>query len=147
MENISNIDIENIINNKEIETLNTTIDTQYDKVIEKEHKDNIYLSESLADAKEICLSNTFEKELADEIKQFNKLKESIDAKKTEIKSFIEFYKLGSFKTDLLEIKYTSATTTTSIDSTKLKKELPDVAAKYSKVSAKSSSISVSVKDK
>ena len=62
--------------------------------------------------------------------------------KDEIKSFIEDNSIGSFKTDLLDVKYTSATTTTTIDTAKLKSKYADIAAECSKVGAKASSISL-----
>ena len=142
------IDISALINEsketqEKLNSLNETISNEYSKLIENEKKeDDIYLVESLTDGKEICLGKEFEQELADSIIQFNMLKESIDEKKKIIREFIENNKMGSFKTNLLDIKYTSATTTTSIDSTRLKKEMPEIAAKYSKVGARSSSVSI-----
>ena len=142
------IDISALINEsketqEKLNSLNETISNEYSKLIENEkNEDDIYLVESLTDGKEICLGKEFEQELADSIIQFNMLKESIDEKKKTIREFIENNKMGSFKTNLLDIKYISATTTTSIDSTRLKKEMPEIAAKYSKVGARSSSVSI-----
>ena len=117
--------------NNIVQTVDTTIEKP--KVI--------YLSEN-----EVRLENKFEVELANDIELLEQVKARIDAKKEKIKQFIEENNLGSFKTDLLIVKYVSATTTTSIDSAKLKKELPDIAAKYSKVSARSSSVSIGLQD-
>lgn len=141
---INNLNKENIELTKEADKLTEQINNEFTKILDGEEKkeDDIYLAESLTDGKEICLGKEFEQELADSIIQFNMLKESIDEKKKMIKEFIENNQMGSFKTNLLNVKYVSATTTTSIDSTRLKKEMPDIAAKYSKVSAKSSSVSV-----
>ena len=149
MEN-NELDINKIFNlNNELESemniLNNEINAQYDVLIEtekKEKKDNIYLTESLTGVKEVHLDKEFEQDLYDCLIQLDMLNESIAEKKNEIKKFIEDNNLGSFKTELLNVTYTSATTTTSIDSTRLKKELPDIAAKYSKVGAKSSSVAI-----
>lgn len=97
---------------------------------------------SLDESNNVKLDELYEKELHDMIIQEKKLSEKIAKRKEEIKAFIEENKLGSFETNLLTVKYTSATTTTTLDTTRLKKEKPELAAKYSKVSARSSSISI-----
>ena len=110
----------------------------------KETEDkNIYLilNESTGETS-VGFDDVYETELANDLAILDAVQERINKKKEEIKTFIEANKLGSFKTDKLVVNYTSATTTTSIDTTKLKKELPDIAATYSKVSARSSSVSI-----
>lgn len=114
------------------------------KVEVKESEDkNIFLilNESTGEQK-VGFNDVYELELANDLEILEAVQERINKKKEEIKAFIESNKLGSFKTDKLIVNYTSATTTTSIDTTKLKKELPDIAATYSKVSARSSSVSI-----
>ena len=114
------------------------------KVEVKESEDkNIFLilNESTGEQK-VGFNDLYELELANDLEILEAVQERINKKKEEIKAFIESNKLGSFKTDKLIVNYTSATTTTSIDTTKLKKELPDIAATYSKVSARSSSVSI-----
>lgn len=98
---------------------------------------------SLDESNNVKLDELYEKELHDMIIQEKELSEKIAKRKEEIKAFIEENKLGSFETNLLTVKYTSATTTTTLDTTRLKKEKPELAAEYSKVSARSSSISIS----
>lgn len=141
--NINDIfNIENIELTKEEDKLTGQIDNEFAKILDGEEKkeEQIYLTESIDGKKQINLSNEFERELYDELIQFNMLKESIDNHKAMIKEFIENNNVGSFKTDLIKVQYTSATTATSIDATRLKKELPKIAAEYSTVSARSSSI-------
>lgn len=92
--------------------------------------------------KVVGLETKYETSLAEDLKLLAEVQERIDKKKAEIKKFIEENDLGSFKTNILNIKYCSATTTTSIDTTRFKKELPELAAKYSKVSSRASSISI-----
>lgn len=98
---------------------------------------------SLDESNNVKLDELYEKELHDMIIQEKELSEKIAKRKEEIKAFIEENKLGSFETNLLTVKYTSATTITTLDTTRLKKEKPELAAEYSKVSARSSSISIS----
>lgn len=66
--------------------------------------------------------------------------------KDNLKKAMEQYGVKSIDNDILKITYIAATTTTSIDSAKLKKLHPDIAAECSKTSAKSAYIKVEVKD-
>lgn len=58
---------------------------------------------------------------------------------------MEQYGVKSFENDLIKITYVAPTTRSTIDSTKLKKDHPDIAARYSKVSEVSASVRVTVK--
>lgn len=64
--------------------------------------------------------------------------------KEEIKQAMETNGVQSLEFGELKIKYRSASTRTSIDSTRLKKELPDIYEEYSKTTDVASSISISV---
>ena len=107
---------------------------------------NIYMLKESTGLNDIYFKNDYEKELVADLKLLEQVKARIEAKKDEIKKFIEENDLASFKTNLLQVKYTSATTTTTIDTTKLKKEMPEIAAKYSKVGTRSSSLSFELLD-
>lgn len=65
--------------------------------------------------------------------------------KDQLKKAMEEYGVKKFESDVLNITYVAETTSTSIDSTKLKKLHPDIAKECSKVSKKSSYIKVEVK--
>lgn len=108
----------------------------------EEKKGNIYLDET----NDIRFDNSYECSLLDDLRLLEEVKARIEAKKEEIKAFIETNNKGSFRTELLNIKYSSATTTTTIDTTRLKKEMPEIAAKYSKVGTRKSSISIELKE-
>lgn len=114
------------------------------KRVESDQK-HIYMLINEADEKKepiIKLDKAFEKELAEELLELEALKERVEAKKEEILGFLDKNHPKGFETNMLVVKYTSATTQTSIDSTRLKKEMPEIAAKYSKTSPKKSSISI-----
>ena len=111
--------------------------------INKDENVNITLDEN----NNIKLNEIYEKDLYNMILQEKELSEKIANRKEEIKAFIETNHLGSFETNLLNIKYTSATTATTVDTTRLKKEKPELAAEYSKVSVRSSSISINTLNK
>ena len=106
-----------------------------------DHNKNIFI-----DNLGVCLNKDYEESLVADLKMLGLLQNRIDAKKEEIKAFIETNKLGGFSTNLLKVKYTSATTTTTIDSARLKKEQPELAAEYSKVGCRKSSVSFELQD-
>lgn len=106
------------------------------------NEEPIYLVESADGTSTVGITEDYEKELYNDLITLAELQARVDNKKSQIKSFVESNKCGSFKTKLLKVSYTSATTTTSIDTKALKTDLPEIAAKYSKTSARSSSIKV-----
>ncbi len=65
--------------------------------------------------------------------------------KDKLKGAMEQYGVKKFESDILNITYVAETTSTSIDSAKLKKLHPDIAAECSKTSKKSAYIKVEVK--
>jgi predicted phage-related endonuclease len=65
--------------------------------------------------------------------------------KDKLKAAMEQYGVKSLDNDILKITYIAATTANSIDSAKLKKLHPDIAAECTKTSAKSAYIKVEVK--
>lgn len=131
-----NTDLELEKNEQEINTENVQ-----EIKIEPETKGHIYL-----DNLTVCLDSDYENSLLADLALLKTLQERIDAKKEEIKAFIEINGLTSFSTNQLKVKYSSATTTTTLDSAKLKKDLPEIAAKYSKVGVRKSSVSFEVID-
>lgn len=114
------------------------------KRIESEQK-HIYMIIDEADTKKppiIKLDRTFESELANDILLLEELKEKVDNAKKEIIEFLDKNHPKSFETDRLVVKYTSATTQTSIDSKLLKSKYPEIAAECSSTVPKKSSISI-----
>lgn len=65
--------------------------------------------------------------------------------KEDLLKAMETHGVKKWDNDIMTVTYTAPTTRTSIDSTKLKKELPDVAEKYSKTSNVKSSIRIKLK--
>lgn len=136
---------------EEVQQINTEVlqDGTTKEKIENETGEIYYIkyevSPGIAD-RTVGLEAEFETTLVEDLKLLEEVQERVDRKKKEILQFLDKNALGSFKTDLLKVKYTSATTTTTIDSAKLKKELPEIAAKYSKVSSRSSSVSIELLD-
>lgn len=77
--------------------------------------------------------------------QAKSIKEKQDTLKVSILEAMEKYGLTKWDNEVMTISYIAPTTRSSIDSAKLKKELPDVAAKYTKTSNVKSSIRIKLK--
>lgn len=63
----------------------------------------------------------------------------------ELQEAMDKYGVKKFENDILKITYVEPTTRTSIDSARLKKELPAIAEKYSKISQVKGSVRIEVK--
>lgn len=73
------------------------------------------------------------------------IEEQEKAMRVQLVAAMEKYGVKSLETPDVKITYIAPTTRTSIDSTKLKRDLPDVAAKYSKTSNVSASVKIEVR--
>lgn len=85
------------------------------------------------------------KQIADIITTKKKLEEQEKELKDKLKEAMEKYGIKKFESDILNITYVAETTSTSIDSAKLKKKYPDIAAECSRTSKKSAYVKVTVK--
>lgn len=65
--------------------------------------------------------------------------------KEQLVKAMESYGVKAFENDHIKLTYVAPTTKTTIDSTKLKKEHPDIAEQYTKVSNVSASVRITVK--
>ena len=93
---------------------------------------------------------TVAEEFAKEYALFQKQVAVMDMKLKEVKeamkNAMEKYNITEpYEDDYIKITYRKATTRTTVDSKRLKEELPDIYEEYSKVSDVSSSISVEAK--
>lgn len=78
--------------------------------------------------------------------QKKKIEDQEKAMREQLKEAMEKYGVKSFESDTVKFTYVAPTTRTTIDSKALKKDLPDVAAKYSKTSNVSASVKITVKE-
>lgn len=99
------------------------------------------LLESDADAK-VILKPEFVDEYFRIARLVEKLSTQMEEAKSIIKRFIEEHDTGSVESNGMFVKYTPPTTTTTLDTTKIKSKYPEIAAECSKVSARKSSISI-----
>lgn len=83
------------------------------------------------------------------IATLDRMKKELDAKdkvlRQELQEAMDKYGVKKFENDILKITYVEPTTRTSIDSARLKKELPAIAEKYSKISQVKGSVRIEVK--
>lgn len=77
--------------------------------------------------------------------QRKKLDEQSKIMREKLQAAMEEYGVTKFDNGMLKLTYVAPTTRSAIDSTKLKKELPEVAEKYTKVSNVKASIRLEVK--
>jgi len=84
------------------------------------------------------------------IKAIEEQKKAAEAQATELRAAImkamEDNAVTSFENDRIKITYVAATTRTAIDSAKLKKEMPEIAEKYTKKSNVKASLRITLKE-
>ena len=85
------------------------------------------------------------KKIADLDLQKKQLEAQDKAVRQELQAAMDKYGVKKFENDILKITYVEPSTRTSIDSARLKKELPAVAEKYSKISQVKGSVRIEVK--
>lgn len=73
------------------------------------------------------------------------IKNQQEALKEDLLKAMEKHGVKKWDNDIMTVTYTAPTTRTSIDGTKLKKEMPEVAEKYTKTSNVKSSIRIKLK--
>lgn len=94
----------------------------------------------------------FESAVPDAIQQITNLiqtKKELEEQEKQLKQKLveamESYGVKSFENDQIKMTYVASTTRSTIDSTRLKKDHPDIAEQYSKTSSVSASVRVTVK--
>ena len=84
------------------------------------------------------------------IKEIEVVKKHAEEKAAELRqrlmAVMEEKGMLSFESDEIKLTYVAPTTRQSIDSTRLKKELPEIAAQYTKESAVKASLRVTIKE-
>lgn len=128
-----------------ISVISETISTVMDYNINLEVNDNIIgydLSESANSLTDVVIDKEFVNNYFMIERLVNKLAAQMEDAKVIIKRFIEEHETGSIESNGMAVKYTPATTSTTLDSAKIKSKYPDIAADCSKVSARRSSISI-----
>ena len=101
------------------------------------------------ETKELTLFQSNAVAVMQEIANLDRMKKELDAKdkvlRQELQEAMDKYGIKKFENDILKITYVEPTTRSTIDSARLKKELPSVAEKYTKVSQVKGSVRIDVK--
>ncbi|HAK43940.1 MAG TPA: hypothetical protein DCM59_16135 [Clostridium sp.] len=77
---------------------------------------------------------------------YKKMDNERDKLKADLLAAMEKHNINKWENDVMAVTYTAPTTRTSVDSSKLKKELPDIFKKYSKTSNVKSSVRFKLKE-
>lgn len=85
------------------------------------------------------------KAMTDLLTQQKELEQKVSDMREVIKAAMEQYGVKSFENDDIKITYVAPTERKSIDSTRLKKEHPEIAEAYQKVSQVKASVKIEVK--
>ncbi len=93
----------------------------------------------------ILVAQDFTKAYAEFQKQALGMELKVKEVKEKLKTAMEEHNVLSYEDDFIKVNYRKATTKKTIDSKKLKEELPDIYEEYSKTSNVSSSIQVEAK--
>lgn len=83
--------------------------------------------------------------ITDIVTQKKELEEKEKIMREQLEKSMGDYGVKKFENEQLSVTYVEATTRASIDSKALKKDLPDIAAKYTKISPVKASIKITVK--
>lgn len=116
------------------------------KLLEAERNGEIYQGKQLTVA-----DGLLEKiaEAEEKIKNFELLKKEVEAQAEELKAQLteamRAQRVDLYEDDRIRIKYTAPTTQERIDGVKLKKELPDIAKKYTKIVNVKDRVTITIK--
>ena len=120
--------------------------TEVERLFGCERRGEIY-------TQELTVSNTQLAELVEVeslIKQIEEQKKAAEAQAAELRAALmqamEANGVTSFENENIKITYVAPTTRTAIDSAKLKKELPEIAEKYTKTSNVKASLRITLKE-
>lgn len=107
------------------------------------------VAEESAESTELALFQSNAMVIMQKIADLDLQKKQLEAQdkvvRQELQEAMDKYGIRKFENDILKITYVEPTTRETIDSKKLKAELPAVAAKYTKISQVKGSVRIEVK--
>lgn len=119
---------------------------EIEKLLEAERNGEIYQPRQLAVADDLLLQVAAAEQ---EIKKFDLLKKEVekqaDLLKQRLIEAMRTQNIKSFENEAIKITYVAPTTRATIDSARLKKELPEIAEQYTKISNTSDSVRITLK--
>lgn len=121
-------------------------DSEIERLLECEYNNERYTRQELVVAPELQLEFTKrQKSIIRLKKQLESAEQRMEKIKDALIELFEQQKILKWETDGLVVTYRAETETHSIDSTKLKRELPQVYDKYQKVSKRKATVVITVK--
>jgi hypothetical protein len=121
---------------------------EIEKLLECERNGTIYKKQELqlqSEQKDLLLKIQCDLQLLDEQKKA--LENQQDKIKQQIMRAMEQSNIKSYENDYFKMTYVEANTRETIDSTRLKKEMPEIAGKFLKISNVSPSLRITLKEK
>lgn len=120
---------------------------EIERLFDCERSGEIYKTElSTIDEKQLTKLQKFESIIAEAEAMKKAAEEQRDEIKAAIMAAMEENGVKTFETDHIKLTYVAPTIRTTIDTAKLKKELPEVAEKYNKTSETKASLRITLKE-
>ena len=119
---------------------------EVERLFECERKGIIYTSPTVANEYQIEAIQSAEKIIAEAEAKKKEAEAQIAEIKDAILKAMEQNGVKTFESDFIKITYVAPSTRATIDSAKLKKELPEVAEKYTKTSETKASLRITIKE-
>ena len=121
---------------------------EIEKLLECERKGELYQQKQLVVAEDLLLQVA---EAEQKIKDFDLLKKEVEKQaellKQQLIDTMREQGIKSFENDNMKITYVEPITRETIDSTRLKKEMPEIAEQYKKISNVKDSVRITLKNK
>ena len=110
---------------------------------------NICGDSEFVETTDLALFQTKAMAVMREIAELDRMKKQLEAKdkvvRQELQEAMDKYGIKKFENDILKVTYVEPTTRSTIDSKKLKEELPTIAEKYTKTTVVKGSVRIEVK--
>ena len=118
---------------------------EIEKLLDCERKGELYKQPLVASEKDLAKLY----DLEDTIKRYELMKKEAEEKRDSLREKLlkamEDNSIRSFENERIKVSYVDPIKRTSIDSTRLKKELPEIAEKYSKETVTKASLRITLK--
>lgn len=120
---------------------------EVERLFECERNGEIYKTElSTIDEKQLAKLARFERMIAEAEQMKKQAEEQRDEIKAAIMAAMEKNGVKTFETDHIKLTYVAPSTRSTIDTARLKKELPQVAEQYTKTSETKASLRITIKE-
>ncbi|MCM1043335.1 MAG: hypothetical protein NC350_03905 [Corallococcus sp.] len=118
---------------------------EIERLLDCERAGVIYQQNLLVDSNQLAIITEAEQIIAEADSMKKAAEERMSIVKKALIQAMEEKGIKTFETDAIKLTYVAPTSRTSIDSTKLKKDLPDIAARYQKTTEVNASLRIALK--